>query len=398
MAGGTPMVKFQKSADETLESFILRLADLKQSDKTITWRVIADNVYVNFGISRSESWVRRVAQQMLAIAQEEDLLGALNETRQDIENKTIEMRKERAKLADYRSQMNTSIKKIAREETIKEIAKDVAEKMSGQKLLNKYSAITETADSEAILCISDWHYGLDFMNPWNTFNPEICKERIARLRDKTIHWLKQYKCKKLHLVNLQDLIAGRIHLTIRLESRYDVITQTLHVSEILAEMITEFSKYVNVDYYDCIDNHSRLDPDKKASQDLESLTRIIPWYLKERLRDNERVSVKENTFGFDLITFECKGHKIIACHGDKDPIKNIDHLSMMTEQHYDMLLTAHLHHWQGDEKNRTVALGNGTLMGTDSYAQKLRLSSTPSQNLIIVTKENVTEAIHRILV
>jgi hypothetical protein len=70
---------------------------------------------------------------------------------------------------------------------------------------------------------------------------------------------------------------------------------------------------------------------------------------------------------------------------------------MMTEQHYDMLLIAHEHHFQCNEKNKTIALGNGTLMGTDGYAQKLRLSSTPSQNFIVVTKENVTECIYRII-
>lgn len=61
-----------------------------------------------------------------------------------------------------------------------------------------------------------------------------------------------------------------------------------------------------------------------------------------------------------------------------------------------MFLTAHEHHFQADEKNRCIAIGNGTLMGTDTYAQKLRLSSTPSQNLIIVTEGNVTECIYRI--
>ena len=390
------MVRFERSADETLEAFILRLADLKQQDSSITWQDIADNVYINYGISRSESWVRRVVRQTLAIAQTEDLLEVLNETRNDIEVKTFEMRKERAKLADQRTQVNAHIRKLSREETIKEIALEVASSMTAQKLLNKYEPKLIESQNEAILCISDWHYGLEFKNPWNEFSPEICKERVAKLRDRTIDYIRKYKCKKLHLVNLQDLIAGRIHLGLRLDSRYDVITQTLHVSEILAEFITSISKYTNVDYYDCIDNHSRLEPNKKDAQDLETLARIIPWYLKERLKDNKRVEIKENVFGYDLITFESLGHKIIGCHGDKDPIKNIDHLSMMTEEHYDMLLTAHAHHWQGEEKNRTIALGNGTLMGTDSYAQKLRLSSTPSQNFILVTEENVIDTIHRI--
>ena len=390
-------MKLVKIDGESVESYILRLADLKQTDKNITWQVIADNVYTQFGIQRSVSWVKKTVNQILAMSQTENLLDALNESRAQIELSTFEMKKERSKLTDRRAQMNAHIRTISREETIKEIAYEVANSMKETKFLQSYEPTSIVSDCEGILCIGDWHYGLEFKNPWNEFSPEICKERVNKLKDKAIEYVKRHKCKKLHLVNLQDLIAGRIHLGLRLDSRYDVITQTLHVSEMLAEFITDISRYVDIDYYDTLDNHSRLEPNKKDAQDLETLSRIIPWYLKERLKDNKRVQIKENEFGYDLITFESLGHKIIGCHGDRDPIKNIDHLSMMTEQHYDMVLMAHLHHWQGEEKNRTIALGNGTLMGTDSYAQKLRLSSTPSQNFIVVTKENVTECIYRII-
>ena len=70
---------------------------------------------------------------------------------------------------------------------------------------------------------------------------------------------------------------------------------------------------------------------------------------------------------------------------------------MMTEQHWDLLCTAHLHHFSCDEKNRTVVCSCSSLMGTDTFAKGLRLTATPSQNLIIVSKENVTEDICRII-
>ena len=390
---------FERLSDETLENYILRLSDAKRNDKTITWQSIADNVSIYFGIVRSESWVRRVVKESLNLTGGEELLTSLEEAKQSLIDKTLELKKERVKLQDERIQNNAYVRKLAREDTIKEIALSVANDMNCKKFLPTYNALNKSAnhDKEAILCISDWHYGLDFKNPWNEFSPEICKQRVAKLRDKTIEYLKENKISKLHLVNLQDLIAGRIHLGLRLESRYDVITQTLHVSEILAELITALTKYVYVDYYDSLDNHSRIEPNKNDAQDLETLCRIIPWYLKARLKDNQKISFKENTFGYDLITFETLGYKVIAAHGDRDPVKNIDHLSMMTEQHYDMLLTAHMHHFNCEEKNRCVALGNSSLMGVDSYAQKLRLSADPSQNLIIVSKDNPVECVYRIL-
>lgn len=392
------MVELKKLDGESIESYILRLADLKQTNKDITWKVIADKVFINYGIQRSESWVRRTVNQLLAVSQTENLLEALNDSRTQIELSTFELKKERSKLRDRRTQMNAHIRTIQREETIKEIAQEVAASMATTKFLSSYSRQEKISnEAEGILCISDWHYGLEFKNPWNEFSPEICKERVNKLRDKTIEYMKRHKCSKLHLVNLQDLIAGRIHLTLRLDSRYDVITQTLHIGEILAEFITDISKYVNIEYYDCLDNHSRLEPRLKDSQDLESLTRIIPWYLKERLKDNKRVNINENKFGHDLITFESLGHEVIGCHGDKDqPVKAITQINSFTQRHNDLMLMAHRHHTSMDEQNNTLLVCNGSLMGTDTYAYNLRLTSAPSQNLIIVTKEHVMESFYRI--
>lgn len=388
------------SNDESLNDYILRLATSKKDNKDITWQGIADNILIYYGIERSESWVRRLVKESLDLSSEEDLLNSIIEEKENLQSLYLNLKKERVKLTDERVQNNAYIRKLSREETIKEIALATAKEMTSKKLLPLYNNITKANNSEreAICCLSDWHYGLEFKNPWNEFSPEICKERVAKLRDKIIQHIKTHKCSVIHVTNLQDLIAGRIHLGLRLESRYDVITQTIHVSEMLAEFLTSLSKYCEVRYYDSLDNHSRIEPNKNDAQDLETLCRIIPWYLQERLKNNNKISFYENEFGPDLITFTTLGHRVIGCHGDRDPIKNIDHLSMMTEQHYDLLLTAHQHHFQTEEKNRCVAIGNSSLMGTDSYAQKLRLSANPSQNLIIVSPENVTECIYRILV
>ena len=106
----------------------------------------------------------------------------------------------------------------------------------------------------------------------------------------------------------------------------------------------------------------------------------------------------ENTYGDDIIDFELKGHKIIGVHGHKDkPTKVIDNLSMLTHNHYDLVLTAHLHHFSAEEKNDTLCISNSSLMGTDQFAQDLRMDSKPSQNLIIVSNDNVAKEIVRIL-
>ena len=375
----------------------MRLSDEKKLNKDITWQSIADQLLTQFGVDRSEAWVRKLVKDQLGLSSDEDdLIESLVEAKAGLDKSLLELQKERIKISDERVQNRAYVRKLSREETLKEIALLTAESMSDKKALTipNYQSKKLNTEKEAILCIGDWHYGMDFKNPWNEYSPEICKKRVSQLRDETIKYLKANKCSKLHLVNLQDLIAGRIHLGIRLESRFDVVTQTMEVSEILAEFISDLSKVCPVNYYDSLDNHSRLEVIKNDAQDLETLCRMIPWYLKERLKKNKKVTICENTYGHDLVTFESLGHKIIASHGDRDTKGRALNLAGMTKEFYDLILTAHLHHFWADSCNNMAMIGNGSLMGTDTFAKNLRLNSDPSQTLIIVSPKNAREAIH----
>ena len=376
------------------EDYVGFLIDSKfDGTADISYQDISDLVYDKLGIKYGKDWYRIHAQEFL---KSEDACEDVEEDNSDIYTAIQDLKKERVKLSDERIQNNAYIRRLAREDTLKEIARDAVAAMNDKFILPCLAKKTSSSTVEGILCLSDWHYGFDFVNAFNAYNPEVAVERVAKLRDKVIDYIQKEHISKLHVLNLGDLIAGRIHLTIRLESRFDVITQIIQVSEILAELLHSFTPYCEVDYYSAIDNHSRLEPKKSDSLDLESLARITDWYIKDRLYG--QITVHENKFGKDIITLECLGHKIMGVHGDKDNhVTMIDKLSMMTRDSYDLVLAAHLHHYSSDEKNMCVSIGNGTLMGVDSYAESLRLTSTPSQNLIVVTPENVTESIHRII-
>ena len=176
------------SNDESLNDYILRLATSKKDNKDITWQGIADNILIYYGIERSESWVRRFVKESLDLSSEEDLLNSIIEEKENLQSLYLNLKKERVKLTDERVQNNAYIRKLSREETIKEIALATAKEMTSKKLLPLYNNITKVNNSEreAICCLSDWHYGLEFKNPWNEFSPDICKERVAKFRDKII--------------------------------------------------------------------------------------------------------------------------------------------------------------------------------------------------------------------
>ena len=319
-----------------------------------------------------------------------------------------EVIKEKIKARDERTQVNSIIRRITREETLKEMVKEAISSMDERFPLKSPKADTlkelhdysEIKYREAVLQLSDLHYGAEIDNYWNKYNPQICKERLCELRDRVIVNCKKNKVYRLYIVNLGDLISGRIHTQLRINSRLDVVTQIQHISELIAEFIADISFYIpEIEYHDCLDNHSRVEPIKENSLSLESLSRFTAWYLKERLKDFKNVFIKdENMFAPDMITFETLGHKVIGVHGDKDkPTQVIQNLSLMTQNHYDLVLTSHRHHFSADEVNQTLLLSNGSIMGTDEYAEKLRLSAKPSQNLIIVSEDNVMETLYRIV-
>ena len=368
---------------ETFDEYRLRAYKMKQlGTLKMTWSDIAEMFDAVWGVCKDESKWRKEAKELL-ISDVENITSPEESMKEDLRDLILEMKKERIKSIDERTQNNAYVRRIAREETIIEIAKDAAIRISqSSPIVMTPLEIIENTDAEAIAVISDWHYGIEVNNHWNRFNPEICVKRIRKYLGKLLQTCELFNISKIHLVNLSDLIAGRIHATIRLESREDVISQTINVSEILAHFINELTKRgYDVEYYDCLDNHSRLEPIKSDSLDLESLVRIIPWYLKEKFSAEPKFTIHNNEYSDDIITFTVLDglYNIGAVHGHKDrPQQVIKNLTLMTKENFDLILTAHLHHFAGDETNRTIQISNGSLMGTDSYAKDLRLDSQPS--------------------
>lgn len=387
--------------EETFDEYRLRVYKMKQlGTLKMTWSEIAEMFDEVFGILKDESKWRKEAKEML-ISNVENITSEEESIKDDLRDLILEYKKERIKLSDERTQNNAYIRKLAREDSIIEIAKYAADQMSSKKFLNAYEAKEDiTTNKQAIIQISDWHYGIEIDNFINKFNTDICIERIQKLLQEAKDYFAHNPVNRIYVTNLGDLIAGRIHSTIRLESRIDVVTQCLHISEILAEFLNELSECAPIEYFDCLDNHSRLEPNKADSLELETLARIIPWHLRYRFAENDRINVNTNLIDNDIMAFYTMDGKYVVggVHGHKDkPGKIVENLTLLTKIKFDLILSAHYHHFSADEKNETLLLSNGSLMGTDRYAMDLRLTSKPSQNIILMDEKSVLADIHRVV-
>lgn len=388
-----------KRDDESQNDYRMRCYLYKMSNPDISWEALAEFMNSQLGESHVESTYRKQSKSWLSDYVPSENAEVGNSYINDLNTLLLEIKKAKVKLSDERNQNQAYVRKLAREETLLEIAKEVATKVSSKKIFTPtyLPLIKSKLQRVGIVCLSDWHYGMEVDNYFNKYNPEICVKRLQKLKDEIISKCIELGVTKLYIVNLSDLVSGRIHTTLRIENRYDAITQVIHVSEILSEFLTDLSEYFDIEYRDCLDNHSRLEPNKKESLELESLARIIPWYMEERLKDNDRIKILYNTYADDIISFEVFDYNVVAVHGHKDtPAKIISNMIAATRRRNDLVLSAHLHHFSADEENECVRVSNGSLMGVDTHAQDLRLTSKPSQNLIVANPNNVTEFICKI--
>lgn len=361
-----------------------------------SWEDIARKMNEKYNTNYTESKYRRQCKREFSnISLEEET----NQNEQEFDL-GLQLRSEIQRCKDERTQLNALYRQVSRENYLKDIAVECAKIVAEKKPFSNNVVFPLKNTKEAILLLSDWHYGIEINNHWNEYNPEICVKRLSKLAGEVGNFIDEYGIEKINILNLGDLISGRIHSQIRIDNKEDVVSQVIHVSELLSNFIDKLTvEYgVYIDYYDCLDNHSRIEPDKKESLRLESLARIITWYLQERFSGRNTVTIKFNKYSDDILSFNCRGWNVVGVHGDLDAQNRvIKNLRGMIDEKPDLVCTAHRHHFSADEENNCMMISNPSLMGTDSYAESKRLTSSPAQTLIIVTDDTPVYAIHRIV-
>lgn len=360
-----------------------------------TWSQVAALVNKQTGNDVTERSYRRLMDEDAVSEQLKDLSEC--DTTAAFEEELLALNKERVMISDYNNQIKSLYRRMAREDTIRDLGSDAAKELAKKSPIKFTKNTKISGNKDAILLLSDWHYGMEFDIYNNKYSTDECKIRVNKLLNEVIDDITKFNIKTLYVVNLGDLISGRIHLPLRINSRIDVLTQVLEICEILSQFLASLTTYVDIKYCSTDDNHSRIEPLKENSLELENLTRVIDYFLRERLKD-AKIEFISNVVDNSICTFSVKTFNYLGVHGHKDKPKNfIEKLSALTKTHYDAMFSAHLHHFYSNESSETIHIGNGSLMGTDDYAFGLRFTSKASQTLIIVSDNNPCEYIHRII-
>jgi len=261
---------------------------------------------------------------------------------------------------------------------------------------------------EAVLFLSDWHYGAvqpsEEIEGINEFSPDIAKRRIRMLVRKFVDWVSVhrsgYRVDALRVVVAGDLISGDIHEELKITAAFPSPVQAAKVSYLLADTIAALSEHfktVEVDFITA-DNHSRFTRKPQSREEgLNSYGYIIAHLTNERLRHLKNVKFNIHALLQKVIHVGRIAYLVTHGHGirgwagvpfygierkvGREAVKRL-HVEegLRPDLRFDKLLTAHFH----TSFNSPTFMINGSLSGTDAYDHKEGRFSRPTQNAWLV--------------
>lgn len=301
---------------------------------------------------------------------------------------------ELTRLRDERNALRAERRTTARDERYLDILQKELASWGKIKRCTEYvhTRMPNDVENEMVIQLSDWHLSVQVDSVWNKYDLGEFDKRIETLMHEIHFAIGAYRPKKVHILVQGDMISGSIHRNLRLQNQEDIISQIILASEKLSEMITDIGKSLELIGTPVVvrfvaGNHERVTPNKDENLSDENYIRIIRWFCMHRVQ-SENISFPENDFGLTMCTFDIAGMKAAMLHGDYDGVKTVvPNVTTMTRIFPDIVFTGHIHHTFYEDIRRCRVIANGSLVGTDDFAEKQRLHSYPCQNIVVV-KEN----------
>ena len=396
-----------KRIDENESQYIWRIGQAKDAGLIdATWSELSPTLNRELDIDetdwRGESAWRKRYRVMQQAWDDVFSKEQFKETRvTEIDEQINELFKVKKQVQDQRRELRNLLTPDARFNNLTEKLIESANYLCKIKPLVFEDYVINTSDREAVIAWADWHYGMVTDNIWNKYNTDICRQRVADFVSKAIKHIQLHKVKTLHIMLLGDAAHGAIHNGCRVASEEDVCDQLMQSSEIMAEAINELSSYVSVvNVYATYGNHLRTIQNKNDSKHSDNMEKLIPWWLEQRLQNNNRVSIVKSDY-YEFLYLNVCGYNIVGAHGDLERFKQFGLTvnTLFTKKYgktIDYTVSADKHHIEEFETMGIESVLVRSLCGTDEYANNHRLYSSPGQTLMIFTPEDGRECTYNI--
>lgn len=379
--------------NESNDQYFYRVCQMKDS-LGFTWPQMAEVFNEEFGRNIGDTAYRKrwAAYKSVFEANAEKIIGD-NVYSDELQSQMDNLYKAKKQLSDQRREYNKMLTKDARAEHLMEKMIEAANVVPLKDYGDCLVYSKKHLHKAAVLVCSDWHYGQVSHNIWNSYNVDTCMQRISKLFQSAVDAIQHHDIGVLHIVLLGDLINGGIHTSSRVASEENTCDQLMNVSEILANFINKISKYVaKVNVYSTYGNHARSIQKKEDSIYADNMEKIVPWWLKQRLKDNDKVNIVDSEY-HEFVYFNVCGYNVVCTHGDLDKLKDIGvTINSLFSKKYgktiDYTFSGDKHHLEAFEQFGIESALVGSLCGTDEYANTKRLYSNPMQTLCIFTPED----------
>lgn len=346
-----------------------------------------------FSCNALQKRVERRIKKLGSLQSENDIIGTDTE-----KDEALRYREEYSSSYKEREWVNAYRRMIREDVRIDNLKEEI------RLAVNKLNALTPVTPrpltfdpnefkTEAVLLFSDLHVGVDCDNYYNKYNLEVAQERVSTLLTEVTNYCYMHRVQRLNVLNLGDLINGSIHVSSRVEQEMDVVEQVMYAAEILSQFLNELTKLgIEIVYRSVSDNHSRVIADKNQHIEKEQFSRLIDWYLAERLK-GVGIGMPENGVDFSVGKFKVFNKTIMFAHGHENmTAKALQDFVGLTREWIDYVCLAHYHKASEHPFQGLKVFVNGSIVGTEQYAFSKRLFS-PAEQKLLIFQENSSNVV-----
>ena len=317
----------------------------------------------------------------------------------DIDEKIIELRKERQRFYDQRAAFMKVVRERSRQEELNEIIERAISDGAISRLewddgkAGSASGYAAPSDNDLIVMLSDIHYGIEVHNAWQDYDSDICARMMRKYAQDIISVARTHGSENCYIAGLGDFISGCIHLPIALANRENIVEQIVGVSELISHFILDLANYFSTVHFISVSgNHSRIAKKDEARND-ERLDDLIPFYLKARLAAIDNVFIEDEAgekVDSTIFKLNVRGKTYIGVHGDFDNgVSGVNSLQAMIREPIYGILCGHKHHSYSEVIQGTRVIMSGSFPAVDDYAVSKRLYSEPEQTILVCDKNGV---------
>lgn len=394
------MVSLEIQNNETHTQYLWRIGTaIENGQLDMSWEEVTPIINEKWGMNKCSSAYRKPIQYALKFYEEiwNDKPQADDNELQDL---LIELRKERVKVRDERTEYNRLIREEARKESFYDVVKDVMQNHFPASHIKVSPKIKEHTDEDTglIIPITDLHTGIKIHNAWNKYDEEEMVKRLTRYLVRIGEVAQLHKANKCVVVLGGDMISGIIHSSLRIENNTTVIQQVKSASIYLCQFLETLRNWFeHIEVHSVVGNHSRIFPEKEKQIKGEYFDDLVCFNIQTYFREVEQVEVKENQYDESIAVFEICGHTWFAIHGDLDSDKTaLERLTMIVGKKPDGIIKGHSHTNSLASPSNSKVVQSGCISGIDDYCINKRIIGRPEQALVVTDTNDTIKCLYDI--